>query len=51
VILVSGYTDSPTVQEWVDRDPDVFLPKPFEPEEFMQAVRRRLVAGAAARTR
>ncbi len=44
VLLVSGYTDSSEVQEWVDADPDVFLAKPFEPEEFLEAVRKRLAA-------
>jgi two-component system, cell cycle sensor histidine kinase and response regulator CckA len=42
VLLVSGYTDSSVVQEWVDADPDVFLPKPFEPEDFMRRVHARL---------
>ena len=45
VLLVSGYTDSPLIQEWVDRDPDVFLAKPFEPEELMEQVEKRWGAG------
>ena len=42
VLLVSGYTDAGVVQEWVDEDPDVFLAKPFEPEELLQRVESRL---------
>ncbi len=45
VLLVSGYTDSPLIQEWVDRDPDVFLAKPFEPEELMEQVEKRWEVG------
>ncbi|HSW31168.1 MAG TPA: response regulator [Longimicrobiales bacterium] len=45
ILLVSGYLDSESVQEWVDQDPDVFLAKPFEPEELAVRVRQRL-AGA-----
>ena len=42
VLFVSGYTDSPAIQDWVDRDPNSFLAKPFEPEELLEAVERRL---------
>lgn len=48
ILLVSGYLDSRTVQGWVDRDPDVFLAKPFEPEELAVRVRRRLAGMGAA---
>lgn len=49
ILLVSGYMDSESVQAWVDRDPDVFLPKPFEPEELAVRVRRRLATCGTAR--
>ena len=42
ILLVSGFTDSPEIQRWVDDDPDVFLPKPFDPGELMERVRRRV---------
>lgn len=42
ILLVSGYLDSRTVQAWVDRDPEVFMAKPFEPEELAVRVRRRI---------
>lgn len=42
VLLVSGYMDSPKIQEWVDRDADIFLAKPFEPDELAARVRQRL---------
>ncbi|MFQ5537926.1 MAG: response regulator [Gemmatimonadota bacterium] len=42
ILLVSGYTDSPPLQLWVDDDPEVFLPKPFEPNELLARVRKRL---------
>jgi len=42
LLLVSGYMDSKKIQEWVDQDPDVFLAKPFEPEELLERVRMRL---------
>ncbi|MDH5759469.1 MAG: response regulator [Gemmatimonadota bacterium] len=42
VLLVSGYTDSPEVQEWVDVDPDIFLAKPFELPDFMARVSARM---------
>ena len=42
VLLISGYTDSSLIQEWVDQDPDVFLAKPFEPAELLERVARRL---------
>lgn len=48
VLLVSGYLDSESVQAWVNRDPEVFLAKPFEPEELAARVRRRLASGAGA---
>lgn len=44
VLLISGYTDSPLIQQWVDVDPDVFLAKPFEPEELLNRVKTRLAA-------
>ena len=44
VLLVSGYTDSSVVQDWVDDDPNVFLAKPFEPEELIASVRSRFTA-------
>jgi PAS domain S-box-containing protein len=44
ILLVSGYLDSESVQAWVDRDPEVFLAKPFEPEELAVRVRRRLAS-------
>lgn len=49
ILLVSGYLDSRTVQAWVDRDPDVFLAKPFEPEELAVRVRRRISGLGAAK--
>ena len=42
ILLVSGYMDSEQIQAWVDDDPDVFLGKPFEPEELVERVRLRL---------
>lgn len=42
ILLVSGYVDSEMLQNWVDADPDVFLAKPFEPEELLDRVRLRL---------
>jgi PAS domain S-box-containing protein len=42
ILLVSGYMDSEQIQAWVDEDPDVFLGKPFEPEELVERVRLRL---------
>jgi PAS domain S-box-containing protein len=49
ILLVSGYLDSRTVQAWVDRDPDVFMAKPFEPEELAARVRRRIAGLGAAK--
>ncbi len=45
ILLVSGYIDSPKIQEWVETDPDIFLAKPFEPDELVRRVRQRLDAG------
>ena len=44
-LLVSGYTDNEIVRPWVDADPDVFLTKPFEPEDFLARVERRISLG------
>ncbi|MEQ8329932.1 MAG: response regulator [Longimicrobiales bacterium] len=42
VLLVSGYSDSELLEPWIDADPDVFLCKPFEPDELLERVRQRL---------
>ncbi len=44
VLLVSGYMDSSKIQDWVEADPDIFLAKPFEPDELVARVRQRLEA-------
>ncbi len=43
-LMVSGFAGSPLVQQWVDRDPTSFLPKPFEAPEFMARVQERFRA-------
>ena len=42
VLLMSGYTDSPLIHQWVDEDPEVFLAKPFEPEDLLERVQARM---------
>ncbi len=42
ILLVSGYMDSHRIQAWVDEDDEVFLAKPFEPDELLERVRQRL---------
>jgi CheY-like chemotaxis protein len=44
VLLVSGFADDSLIREWVDADPDVFLPKPFAPDELIARVERRIAA-------
>lgn len=45
VLLVSGFAESPLVQGWVDREPEAFLAKPFEPLDLLDRV--RTILGAA----
>jgi PAS domain S-box-containing protein len=47
VLLVSGFADDGLIREWVDADPDIFLPKPFAPDELIARVERRIGATTA----
>ena len=44
VLMVSGYAENDLVQKWIDADPEVFLTKPFEPQELLTRVERRLLS-------
>jgi signal transduction histidine kinase/CheY-like chemotaxis protein len=42
ILLVSGFAESPLVQDWVDHEPGTFLAKPFEPQDFLSWVSKRV---------
>lgn len=42
VLLVSGFADSALVQAWLEREPESFLAKPFEPADLLGWVSRRV---------
>lgn len=42
ILLVSGFAESPLVQDWVDHEPGTFLAKPFEPQDFLTWVSARV---------
>ncbi|MEM9555146.1 MAG: ATP-binding protein [Acidobacteriota bacterium] len=50
VVLTSGYTESPGLQEEIERGEIVFLPKPYTLEELAAAVEAGLGEASSART-
>jgi DNA-binding response OmpR family regulator len=46
VIFTTGFTDQPTVLEYLRRAGSAFVPKPFRPGDLLDAVHRSLGDGA-----
>lgn len=42
ILFVSGFADAPQVSEWLSRDPEALLAKPFEAQELIKRVEHKL---------
>ena len=48
VLFMSGYNESEALRRRTREDPEVFLPKPFSPDELLERVRARIEGGRPA---